>query len=129
MLPASQLRSTPIDFYSRRFKQTKLLSSSQFLVILPEYAERMLPTYIPVQKVKAKNGIVYAYRRLGPARGIPLVLHMHVSNPSLGCPVGGFMLCLGASLDGLLGSRLHTPAYGKAPCHHVRPSRGWTEQR
>ncbi|OHW98147.1 hydrolase [Colletotrichum incanum] len=38
----------------------------------------MLPTYIPVQKIEANNGIVYAYRRLGPARGIPLVLHMHV---------------------------------------------------
>ncbi|KXH59620.1 multicopper oxidase [Colletotrichum salicis] len=38
----------------------------------------MLPTYIPVQKIDAKNGIVYAYRRLGPAEGIPLVLHMHV---------------------------------------------------
>lgn len=39
----------------------------------------MLPTYVPFQKVEAKNGIVYAYRRLGPAEGIPLVLHMHVS--------------------------------------------------
>ncbi|KAF6796349.1 peroxidase [Colletotrichum musicola] len=38
----------------------------------------MLPTYIPVQKVKASNGIVYAYRKLGPAQGVPLVLHMHV---------------------------------------------------
>ncbi|OLN96150.1 2-hydroxy-6-oxononadienedioate/2-hydroxy-6-oxononatrienedioate hydrolase [Colletotrichum chlorophyti] len=38
----------------------------------------MVPTYIPVQKVEAANGIVYAYRRLGPAKGIPLVLHMHV---------------------------------------------------
>ncbi|KAI8193170.1 hypothetical protein KHU50_012685 [Colletotrichum sp. SAR 10_65] len=38
----------------------------------------MLSTYVPVQKVEAKNGIVYAYRRLGPAEGIPLVLHMHV---------------------------------------------------
>ncbi|GKT84406.1 peroxidase [Colletotrichum tofieldiae] len=42
------------------------------------YAARMLPTYIPVQKVEANNGISYAYRRLGPAKGIPLVLHMHV---------------------------------------------------
>lgn len=39
----------------------------------------MIPTYIPVQKIEAKNGIVYAYRRLGPTEGIPLVLHMHVS--------------------------------------------------
>ncbi|KAK1992229.1 alpha/beta-hydrolase [Colletotrichum falcatum] len=38
----------------------------------------MLPTYIPVQKVEAGNGIVYAYRRLGPSEGVPLVLHMHV---------------------------------------------------
>lgn len=43
----------------------------------------MLPTYIPVQKVEAKNGIVYAYRRLGPPEGIPLVLHMHVGDPIL----------------------------------------------
>lgn len=40
----------------------------------------MLPTYIPFEKVEAKNGIVYAYRRLGPTEGIPLVLHMHVSH-------------------------------------------------
>lgn len=39
----------------------------------------MLPTYIPVQKIQAKNGISYAYRRLGPVEGIPLVMHMHVS--------------------------------------------------
>lgn len=39
----------------------------------------MIPTYIPVQKIEAKNGITYAYRRLGPAEGIPLVMHMHVS--------------------------------------------------
>ncbi|KAK8010993.1 alpha/beta-hydrolase [Apiospora arundinis] len=38
----------------------------------------VLPTYIPVQKVEAQNGITYAYRRLGPAHGIPLVMHMHV---------------------------------------------------
>lgn len=40
----------------------------------------MLPTYIPTQKVEAKNGIVYAYRRLGPPEGVPLVLHMHVGD-------------------------------------------------
>ncbi|KAK8080218.1 hypothetical protein PG997_008036 [Apiospora hydei] len=38
----------------------------------------MIPTYIPVQKIEAKNCITYAYRRLGPAEGIPLVMHMHV---------------------------------------------------
>ncbi|GKT41091.1 uncharacterized protein ColSpa_01272 [Colletotrichum spaethianum] len=38
----------------------------------------MLPTYIPVQKVEGNNGIAYVYRRLGPAKGIPLVLHINV---------------------------------------------------
>lgn len=42
----------------------------------------MLPTFIPIQKVEAENGIIYAYRRLGPAEGIPLVLHMHVGYDS-----------------------------------------------
>lgn len=46
----------------------------------------MLPTYIPVQKVEASNGIVYAYRRLGPAQGIPLVLHMHVGCSAVEVP-------------------------------------------
>lgn len=36
-------------------------------------------TYIPVQTVTAENGISYAYRRLGPLDGVPLVMHMHVS--------------------------------------------------
>lgn len=43
----------------------------------------MSPIYIPARKVVAANGIVYAYRRLGPAKGIPLVLHMHVSYSAL----------------------------------------------
>jgi hypothetical protein len=85
-------------------------------------------TYIPVQRVAAKNGVTYAYRRLGAEHGVPLVCHIHVSHVYLSAKYLSRRLSVslltiflqsGQSLNGLLGPYTYQTACAQATSNYI----------